>query len=273
MVFSMNTLATEDGGSNYLPGFYGDFAMAILPDKGTYFSNFITAFQDKTGKTGTFYELPSFVQVTDYKILGGNYSFAIYPGLAIIKDHSGGNNMTRAGKVDTYLLPLAINWNWENFSVLIYEGIIAPTGYYQKEAFNTGRNVWTFDHVLSLTWQLPADNEVSVTLGYMNNTRNHATGYSSGDEIHFDYTVGHYFTPEFALGITGTYYRQVSADHAPANILATTFSEASSIGPAVLWVPHIVNRDVTLSLKWLHEYAAQGRLAQDYLVSRIDVAF
>jgi hypothetical protein len=273
MVFSMNAIATEGGGSNYLPGFYGDFAMAILPDKGTYFSNFITAYQDKTGKTGTFYELPSFVQVTDYKIFGGNYSFAIYPGLTITKDHSESKSMTRVGKVDTYLLPLAINWNWERFSILIYEGIIAPTGYYQKEAFNTGRNIWTFDHVLSLTWQFPADNEVSVTLGYMNNTRNQVTGYSSGDEIHFDYTVGHYFTSEFALGVTGTYYRQVSADHAPADLLATTFSEASSIGPAVLWVPHIVNRDVTLSLKWLHEYSAQGRLAQDYLVSRIDVAF
>jgi hypothetical protein len=107
----------------------------------------------------------------------------------------------------------------------------------------------------------------------MNNTKNFATGYSSGDEVHLDFTVGHYFNQKFALGATGSYYRQVSTDHAPANILATTLSEASSIGPVVLWTPHIMDRDVTISLKWLHEYFAQGRLAQDYLVSRIDLAF
>jgi hypothetical protein len=273
IVFPMYTVATEGGGSNYLPGFYGDFAMGIMPGKGTYFINFITAFQDKTSKTGTFYELPSIVQVTDYKIFGGNYIFGIYPGLGITKDYSGVNKMDRVGIVDAYLIPLAINWNWDSFSVLFYEGIIAPTGYYEKGALNIGRNIWTFDHILSLTWQLPADNEISITSGYMNNTKNYATGYSSGDEIHFDYNLGHYFSPQFALGVAGTYYRQVSADHAPTAILAITPSEASSIGPALMWTPHIIDRDVTISLKWLHEYSAQGRLAQDYLISRIDVAF
>lgn len=273
IVFSMNSWATEGGGSNYLPGFYGDFAMGIMPGKGTYFTNFITAYQDKTGKTGTFFELPSIVQVTDYKIFGGNYIFGIYPGVGITKDHSGANKMDRVGTVDAYLMPLAINWNWDHFSVLFYEGIIAPTGYYEKGALNTGRNIWTFDHILSLTWQLPANNELSTTLGYMNNTKNHATGYSSGDEIHFDYNLGHYFTPAFAIGIAGTHYSQTTADHAPAAILATTPSEASSIGPALMWTPHVINRDVTISLKWLHEYNAQGRIAQDYIVSRIVFAF
>jgi hypothetical protein len=269
----MPCYATENGSSNYLPGFYGDFAMGLLPDKGVYFSNFMTAYQDKSGNTATFLDLPSILVATDYKILGGNYGFGVYPGVAVTKDHSGPTKMERVGIVDTYVMPLAINWTWGSFSALVYEGIVVPTGYYEKDAFNTGLNIWTFDQVLSLTWELPGDNEISTTLGYLVNTRNDTTHYSSGDEIHVDYTLGHHFTPGFALGVTGSYYRQVSADHAPTDSLAATFSEASSIGPVISWTPHIVDRDVTVSLKWLHEFNVQGRLAQDYLISRFDVGF
>jgi hypothetical protein len=269
----MNSWATEGGGSNYLPGFYGDFAMAVMPDKGVYFSNFMMAYQDKSGKIGTFLDLPSIIVATDYKIFGGSYSFAIYPGVTITKNHSDDNKLDRVGLADTYIMPLAINWNWKDFSALYFEGIIAPTGFYEKGALNTGLNIWTFDHVLSLTWQLPEDNEISTTIGYMNNTKNVATGYSNGDEIHFDFTVGHYFSPDFALGVTGSHYSQVSADHAPSSILAATMTEASTFGPVLLWSPHVINRDISFSLKWLHEYNVQGRLALDYLVSRVDVAF
>ncbi|WP_347986625.1 transporter [Methylomonas sp. AM2-LC] len=256
-----------------MPGFYGDFAMGSMPGKGSYFTNFMTAYQDKTGKTATLIELPSLVQVTDYKILGGNYIAGIYPGINITKDYTGRNKQDRLGAADAYLMPLAVNWQWEHFSALFYEGIIAPTGYYAKGAVNTSRNVWTFDHILSLTWQLPADNEVSTTLGYMNNLKNSATGYSSGDELHFDYLLGHYFNPQLAMGLAGSYYQQITADHAPSSILAAMPSEASSIGPALMLTPHLLARDVIFSVKWLHEYNVQGRIAQDYLVCRVFFAF
>jgi hypothetical protein len=272
-VISIPCYAIEDGSSNYLPGFYGDFAMGILPDKGIYFSNFIAAYQDKSGATATFLDLPSILVATDYSILGGRYGFGVYPGITVTKDHSGANNMNRVGLVDTYVMPLAINWTWGSFSALVYEGIVVPTGYYDKDALSAGLNIWTFDQVLSLTWELPGDNEISTTLGYMVNTQNNATNYSNGDEFHFDYTLGHYFSTELALGITGSYYRQVSVDHAPPDLLETTFSEAASIGPVISWTPHIIDRDVTISLKWLHEFNVQGRLAQDYLISRFDVHF
>lgn len=271
---STQIAASEGGGSNYLPGFYGDFAMAVMPQqRGTYFNNFMTAFQDKSGKTATIMELPGIIQITDFKIFGGNYLFGIYPGVAVTKDHSGSSSLDRFGVIDAYLMPLTINWQWDKVSLLAYEGIIAPTGYYQKGALNTGHNIWTFDHVLSLTWKLPADNELSMTLGYMNNIKNNATGYRSGDELHFDYMLGHYLSPEFAAGVTGSFYRQITADHAPSSILAAVSSEASTIGPVMMFTPHIIDRDVSLSLKWLHEFNVQGRAAQDYLVWRVFMAF
>ncbi|MCX7088590.1 MAG: transporter [Methylococcales bacterium] len=268
---SMQLPATESGGSNYLPGFYGDFAMAVMPDKGTFFNNFIAAYQDVQGKTGTLLEMPGILHVTGQQLFGGNYIVGIYPGVVAATDHT--TNRNRFGLGDAYLIPFALNWQWGDLTALVFEGIVAPTGYYDKNALSAGRNIWTFDHNLSLTWQLPLNNELSLTIGYMNNLKNPATDYLSGDELHVDYLVGHSLHPTLAIGVTGSYYQQTSADHAPASILATERAEASTIGPVIMFTPHIIDRDVTLSLKWLHEFNIQGRDAQDYLVSRVFFAF
>ena len=272
-VFSTSTSATEGGGSNYLPGFYGDFAMAVMPEKGTFLNNFFAAYQDKAGQAGTLSEMPGILHASGNQILGANYIVGIYPGLVASAYDADTHTMSRFGLGDTYLIPLALNWQWQRFSALFYEGILAPTGYYEKYALNAGRNIWTFDHILSLTWTLPANNELSVTLGYMNNLKNSATDYQSGDEFHFDYTLGHYFNPEFAIGIAGSHYLQTTADQAPSSLLITEYSEASTIGPVVMFAPHIADRDITVSLKWLHEFNAQGRTAQDYLVWRLFMPF
>lgn len=247
--------------------------MAVMPDQGTFFNNFFVAYQDTSGQTGSLIEMPAILQATGHKIFGGNYIFGIYPGLVATKDHGSSHAMDRFGLGDAYLIPVALNWLWENISALAFEGIVAPTGYYEKGALNAGRNVWTFDHILALTWRLPADNELSMTLGYMNNLKNSATDYRSGDEFHVDYLLGHYMSPELAMGITGSYYRQISADHASAGSLAAERSAASSIGPVLMFTPHIVDRDVTVSLKWLHEFNVEGRATQDYLICRLFTAF
>lgn len=272
-VLSTPAPATEGGGSSYLPGFYGDFMMAVMPDKGTFLSNFFVAYQDTSGQTGTLIEMPGILHVTGQKLLGGHYIVGLYPGVTATQDHSNGNNMQRVGLSDAYLMPIVLNWQWQNVSALFYEGIVAPTGFYEKGALNTGRNLWTFDHVLSLSWTLPAENELSMTLGYMNNLENPTTDYQSGDEFHFDYTLGRYLQPGLALGVAGSHYRQTTADQAPSNIRAIEQSEASSIGPVILFTPHVVDREISISLKWLHEFNVQGRAAQDYLVWRLFMPF
>lgn len=273
MIAALDAFATEGGGSNYLPGFYGDFAMAVMPEQGLFFNNFFVAYQDTASNSGTMIEMPGIVYAPGTQFLGGNILTGLYPAVTATQDIGSTNPSSRVGVGDFYLIPAALNWRWGNLSILAYEGIVAPTGYYQSGQLNAGRNVWTFDHIASLTWQMPADNELSVTLGYMNNLKNSASQYRSGDEFHFDYLLGHYFTPELALGLAGSHYRQTSADHAPAALLSGVYSEASSIGPTLLLTPRIANRDLTISLKWLHEFDVQGRLPQDYLIWRMFIAF
>lgn len=265
--------ATEGGGSNYLPGFYGDFGMAIFPKSGTYFNNFFAAYRDEYDQTGTLLEMPGIIQVTDHRWLGGRYIAAAFPALMAARDTTNDAHYDRLALGDFYFVPGGLNWEGEQFNAFLFEGIVAPTGRYQQGDFNTGRNYWTFDHNLQLTWTLPGSNELSVTIGYMNNLENSATKYRSGDEFHFDYNIGHYFQQSIAVGVAGSHYRQVSRDEAPANSLVSVSSEASSIGPSILYTPKINNQEAAISLKWLYEFDVEGRNVQEYLICRVMLPF
>lgn len=265
--------ATEGGGSNYLPGFYGDLSMAVFPESGTYFNNFLAAYQDVDGNTGTLLEMPGVMHVTEQTVLGGQFALGFYPGLMATADRTGPNNLARVGLADFYLVPGGIVWQKGNFHAFLFEGIVMPTGRYEANQFNTGRNYWTFDHNFQLTWNLPFNSELSFDIGYMNNLENTATDYRSGDEFHFDYTVGHYPLSNLGIGITGSYYKQVTRDEAPKELITTEMGEGSSIGPVLMYTPKIGGRDVSFSVKWLREFDVTGRPEQEYVVFRILAAF
>lgn len=263
--------ATEGGGSNYLPGFYGDFAMAEFPEQGTFFNNFFAAYQDIESNTGTLLEMPGIIHVSQQHILGGTYVAGLFPALMAARDNTSGIDRVALG--DFYFVPGGLNWKWKNITAFLFEGIVAPTGYYRANEFSLGRNYWTFDHNLLLTWRLPGDNELSLGVGYMNNLKNTATNYQSGDELHFDYTVGHYLNTTLALGVTGSYYKQLSRDAAAQGLVVNEPGESASIGPVVMYTPKINGQDVAFSLKWLREFDVSGRVPQEYLVCRILLPF
>jgi hypothetical protein len=273
VTFSLTAEATEGGGSNYLPGFYGDFAMAVFPEQGTFFNNFFAAYRDETSQTGTMLEMPGIIHVSGRQFFGGKYIAGVYPALMATKDHTGENHSSRLGLGDFYLIPAGLNWKWKDLTIFLFEGIVPPTGRYKKGELNTGRNYWTFDHNLLLTLNLPADNEISAAIGYMNNLENPSTDYQSGDEFHFDYNVSHYFGPHFAIGLTGSYYQQTTKDLAPQDSVLPESGRGATIGPALLYTTKINGQDGSISLKWMHEFDAAGRNPQEYLICRILMAF
>ncbi len=269
--------AAENGGSSYLPGFYGDFGMAITPGPGNYVNNFFgynTAGNDAAG-SNLLFELPGLIRITDTKIIGGNYWFGFFPYVLHTESSNARpdgsiNRDARGGAGDMYALPLAITWRWEEFSLLAFEGIVLPTGSYEKNrSLNAGRNYWTMDTNVSMTW-LPKNTswDFSVTLGYMVNTENPATQYRTGDELHFDYLVGYYFLPHFGAGVTGSYYKQITADTGNGVPAGLALAEYSSIGPALMYNIKIAEKEVSFSAKWLHEFDVNNHIAGDYAILR-----
>lgn len=273
MLFGHVAIATENGGSNYLPGFYGDFQMGSLPDKGVYLNNLLTMYQDHTGATASILEIPGLMYVPGSEVLGAKFALGVWPGVTFSKDHTNDSSLDRLALGDPYLMPVLLNWSWEDLQISLYEGIIVPVGYYEKDHLNIGRNIWTFDHNLSLTYRLPAGNEFSMNFGFMNNTENAATHYTTGDELHLDYVLGHYFSQEFALGVVGSFHKQVTADQAPEEILAKEYTQASTIGPVIMYNLTVAGKDISTAVKWLHEFDTQGHLRQDFLIFRLYYPF
>lgn len=278
----MPSLAAENGGSSYMPGFYGDFAMANTPAPGNYLNNFAGYFTAEENGNGAdlLFELPGVMRVTDTKIAGGNYWAGFFPyvlhtGFSSTAPDGKKDRDSRGGAGDMYALPAALSWQWQDVSILAFEGIVLPTGSYDKNrALNAGRNYWTFDSNLSLTWQ-PKDTglDLSITLGYMVNTENPATQYRTGDELHIDYFGGYYIAPHLGVGVTGSYYRQVTPDTGKGVPAGLALAEYSSIGPALMYTAKLGGKDVTFSAKWLHEYDVNNHVPGDYFIMRTVLGF
>jgi hypothetical protein len=281
LAFSNFTFAAEGGSSQYLPGFYGDFGMGMAGEPGTYLSNFFgySWNEDATSESSLLFELPGVMHVSETKILGATYSAGFFP-YVLRTTYTQKNNgikreMERGGAGDMYAVPLALSWQWGELSFYAFEGIVVPTGAYDKNrALNAGRNTWTFDNNLSMTWS-PDDGkyDLSLTFGYMVNTENHATNYRTGDEVHVDYSVGYYILPSLGVGVTGSYYRQVTPDSGTGVPVGAIEGEYSSIGPVVTYTVKLGDRDVMFSAKWLHEYDVNNHVPYDYAILRTGFKF
>lgn len=270
---------SEGGGTSYLPGFYGDFGMAYLPESGTYFNNLFGYYTAKTDHSdySVAFDLPSLLHVSDWEVLGGRYTVGIYPMLLRSEyvDNDAGIDSRRGGAGDFYVLPAGIVWQWESLYLFAYEGVVLPTGSYRKgRDLNAGRNYWTSDSNLAMTWLINEGQfELSLNLGYMVNSENPATDYRTGDEVHLDYLLGYYPLPEFGLGITGSFYRQVTADSGPGAEGVVLQSEAHTIGPALYYNQKVGDQEIMWSVKWLHEFNVNSYAPGEYIMMHTVLKF
>lgn len=281
-MLSLPISAAESGGSSYMPGFYGDFGMAVAPAPGNYLSNFAGYYGNGNDGNGSnlAFELPGIIRVTNTKVAGGNYWVGFFPyvlhtGISSTAADGSKSGGSRGGAGDMYALPIALSWQWRDLSILAFEGIVMPTGSYDKNrSLNSGRNYWTFDNNVAITWQ-PKNTayELSMVLGYMVNTENTATRYRTGDELHYDYFAGYYLAPNFGLGVAGSYYRQTTPDTGAGVPAGQALAEYSSIGPALMYTVKLAQKDVTFSAKWLHEFDVNNHIPGDYAILRTTLKF
>ena len=176
------------------------------------------------------------------------------------------DNVTGLG--DISLLPAAFYWNNGNWYYNLYENIVAPTGKYDvNDNVNVGRNYWSFDTVFAVTnLNMTTGRDFSLVAGYMINTENDATDYKTGHELHVDVMLNQFFSEEFALGLHGYYYRQVTGDSGSGAILGDFKGESYAIGPSFLWMPKSGGGKFSVTGTWLHDLHATDRLEGDYAV-------
>jgi len=288
VAISNPALAIEGGYSNYIPGFYGDIALAVEPANGLSFRNdiyFYSADGDRSVRSGlieldveidlTFNYL-TFLYKPGVEVFGAQYAYGA--SLAVGKvDLSGevaaspfaesfGDDKTALG--DMIVVPGIFYWNngdkW-HFSQSFY--VAVPVGDYdQDDGANTGLNYWTVETDFAATYlDQETGQDYSVVVGYSYNTENDDTDYQSGDEFHIDYVFNQFLSESLAIGVLGFYYKQLSGDSGDGALLGDFKAEASGIGPALMWIPTQYEGAVAFVAKWLSEFNTENRLEGDHV--------
>ena len=262
-----DTQASEGAASNYFPGAYGDFFVAVAPDPGPVFVDlnlFYSADVSTAVLQGTinasldthaYYILLQGLYVWDAPDLNGRFAIGGYLPLGYVSLDASIGPLSVSGEEfnlgDVGILPASLYWNSGNFHVNLYELIIVPTGQYSTgNVVNIGRNYWSFDTVMALTWFNPqSGTELSVVPGIMFNTRNDATDYKTGTEFHVDFMANQFLSQTVAIGLHGYYYNQFSGDSGTGALLGAFQGESFGLGPAFAWIPPASGGKVSITGK------------------------
>lgn len=119
----------------------------------------------------------------------------------------------RTGLADTAISPVILGWHGAGYHQTAGIDTHVRLGSYDAaERVNTGRNYNQLAPFYALTWFPTPDADVNAKFRYATNSRNHATGYQSGDEATIEYSAGVKVTPTLQLGLNGYLYRQTSDD-------------------------------------------------------------
>jgi hypothetical protein len=280
--------AAEGGYSNYLPGTYGDFAMAVEPAGRLTLRNdlyYYGASGDGSVRSGlleTGVDLTVLANFTtllykpDVKLFGASYAFGTFIPIVrpdIDSELEGINGRTLRVQDDVLAIgdlawiPLALYWNDGNLHTSFTHFIVSPTGQYNvNRTANTGLNYWSFDTNLALTYlDLETGHDFSFNLGYIYNTKNNETDYQTGQELHLDFALNQFFSETFAAGIQGFFLKQITGDSGEGALLGDFKAEAAGVGPAFMWSKKIGGQEVSFIVKWLHEFHAKRRLKGDHV--------
>lgn len=277
--------AAEGGVDVYVPGFYGDFQMAVLPEKGLTYLNYLMYSKtdsDIASRQGLIHlDLESEViantfgllYASDKKIFGGRFFASIYVPLmhaeldARVETGNDFQPMSagNAGLADVYAVPIGINWQWDSVSINFFQGINVPVGKYDvNDPLNLGLNRWALDTNVAITWlDQNGPFEVNLNLGYLINGTNSDTDYRSGNAFHIDYSVGYHASESLSVALIGYGYRQVTGDSGTGAILGSFKGRSYGLGAAVSYV-FDTKIPFVLTGKWLHDLSSTNRMMGDY---------
>jgi len=89
------------------------------------------------------------IWVSDYKVLGGNYSVVIFPGVtnnALGFPPLGTDDRVSTGLADLYVQPVNLGWKTPRADFIAGIGIFAPTGEYEPGgSSNRGLGMWSYE--------------------------------------------------------------------------------------------------------------------------------
>lgn len=286
--------AEEGGSGHYLPGATSSFIDALPGKEGFVYVNAFTYYSGSAGVSRPLSfagQIAANVDATVYadtsillyesskQFLGGQYAAAVaipYLWMDVSADVQVGP-LSRSfsdsanGFGDLQILPLMLLWQQGDVKYGATLGIYAPTGEYDVGRLaNVGKNYWTFEPGLSMSWlSSKTGTELSLFGGLDLNTENTSTHYDSGNVFHLDATVAQHlplFGGVVGLGANAFYYQQITGDSGSGALLGSFEGRTVGVGPVLSYATKIgadKTTDFVAELKWLPEMDVEHRLEGD----------
>jgi hypothetical protein len=307
LVLMVTSRAEEAGSGHYSPGQTASFIDQLPGYPSLAVVNYFTFYNGNVGGSRTlplggnlatgvdataYVDTVGVIYETPLRLLGGNYA----PGLAIPFGtmtvegeitRTGPRGRTRTGKVsdtssglgDINIYPFILGWtNGPDLKYDVRLGVYAPSGEYQQGALaNLGKNFWTFEPALSLSWlSSKIGTEVTVFAAMDFNTENDATDYQTGSQFHLDGTVAQHL-PLFGgfagVGANGFYYQQITGDSGSGAVLGSFEGRTIGVGPVLSYMHKIGKTSLVTELKWLPELEVKNRLQGDWIWFKLALLF
>lgn len=293
LAFTHPLRAAERGFSNYIPGTYGDFGLALAPPKGVYVRNNTFSYSaDRKQRVGqgearvsvdALVDYATMAFVTDRRIFGARLATVV--GIPVVdstvrtRELQGGTTTiakdTRFAVGDLFVTPVSLLWQAGDFHFNLYEYIVTPSGAFDApRSANGGFGYWSFQTVFATTYRNPDRKlEASLLFGHAYNLENPETDYQTGQEIFMEYMINRSLSRSVSIGLHGYVYDQITGDSGDGAVFGSFAGEAAGIGPAIAWSPPRQKGDVTFIAKWLHEFHAVNRFKGDFLTASFVLKF
>ena len=237
--------ATEGGGGAYPNGAEGFMAGAV-PPPGNYLVDYVLYYSADTfnGPDGNS-ALPVFdlqvlanvvrlIHVSETKVFGGFWAAHVFIPIMDLDVTVPGMNDRKTALGDIIVDPMVLSWHSENWHAAAGLDIFIPSGSYDAaDLANVSRGYWTLEPVFGCTYMSDGGLDVSAKFMYDFNLENSDTDYTSGQELHADYTVAQRFGP-CSVGVGGYYYQQVTDDECDTpGVSVSGKGKALAVGPQI----------------------------------------
>jgi hypothetical protein len=263
-----------------------DILDGALPGPGTYFTEYIQAYQanefkDKDGnripgdpEVANVLAMNQFVHVYKHQLLGGHIGAdVLLPIVAISGSGTVGSPGPDVSTNPAVFGDLVVGpfLQWFDTKLLgrpflqrVELDLTMPTGQYDKKyLINPGSNLWTIEPYYAFTWFLTPQFSTSWRIHYTYNSKNtdpfEALGVSDvqpGQAFHFNYSFEYELFKNFRGAVAGYYLKQLSDDKVNGNSVADSKEQVFAIGPAVHW---IFSPQFSMGLKTAWETSVDNR--------------
>lgn len=277
-----NAQATEGGGSTYPMG-AENYLSGAMPPPGFYAQVYGGHYEADSLRGNNGEKLPvdfqvqansiapRLIWVTDQQVLGASLAFHTIVPLVDLKVDLNGQSQRKQGLGDIIFGPALGYHLSDKLHTIVALDFLAPTGEYDRhDLANIGRNYWGIEPVFAVSYIDPAGWNIDAKTMYDFNLKNHATDYTSGQELHMDYAVGWGLGNGWVVGVGGYAYRQTTNDRQYGETIEDNKGRAFAMGPSVKYTS---NKGWFLTAKWEQETDVRNRAEGDAYWMKLTIPF